>query len=99
MPPSVWINEIGLLLETGNSYVFLEGRDSANAGMYRPSGEMRSGSLSDILDAFSHEKLIIEIPNTKTQLQSIRLLGANVNLGSVVAKKFVAIGYSKKWAP
>ena len=87
--------------EAGNSHTILEGRDTANAGMYQPSGEMRFDLPSDILDAFSHEKLIIETPNKKTELQfiPILLLGANVNHGSLVAKKFVAIGCSKKEAP
>ena len=78
--------------------LFLRGRYTANAGMYQPSGEMRFGLPSDILDAFSHEKLITETQNKKTQLRSTRLSGENVNLGSLVAMKFVAIGCSKKWA-
>jgi len=83
MPPSVWINEIGLLLDAGCSYVILEGRDSATAGMYRPSGEMRTGLLADILSAFRSEQLIIEAPTAETQIGLIQLLGANVNLANI----------------
>lgn len=83
MPPSVWIDEIQALLNAGCKYVILEGRDSATAGLYRPSGELRTGLLSDILASFDHKQLIFEAPTSRTQIQFIRLLGANVNLGNI----------------
>lgn len=91
MPPSVWINEIGLLLDAGCSHVILEGRDSANAGMYRPSGEMRSGLLADILETFDSDRLIFEAPNAKTQIEFIQKLGSNVNLGNVMPRELLQL--------
>lgn len=91
MPPSVWIEEVGSFFDLGCSYVILEGRDSASAGLYRPSGELRSGLLSDILSTFGPEKIIIEAPTAQSQMLFIKMLGANVNLGNVAPRDILLL--------
>jgi phosphosulfolactate synthase len=83
MPPSLWIEELQSLLDAGARYVITEGRDSATAGIYRPSGEVREGLLEDILIALDHKRIIFEAPTPKTQMFFINLVGSDVNLGNV----------------
>jgi len=83
MPPSVWINELNTLLEAGCEYVITEGRNSGTAGVYRPSGEIRTGLVADIVSNVPSEKIIFEAPQPKAQMFFINQVGANVNLGNV----------------
>jgi phosphosulfolactate synthase len=83
MPPSIWIHEIKSLLDAGSTYVITEGRDSGTAGIFRPSGEIRTGLVTDIAMSVDPRRLIFEAPNAKSQMFFINLIGANVNLGNV----------------
>jgi phosphosulfolactate synthase len=85
MPPSEWIEELQSLLAVGASYVITEGRDSATAGIYRSSGEIREGLLTDILKSVDRKKIIFEAPDAKNQMYFIKLVGPEVNLGNVPA--------------
>ena len=83
MPPSKWIEEIEKLLEAGSEYVITEGRNSGTAGVYRPSGEIRTGLVEDIIHIINPKKLIFEAPSPKAQMYFINHVGSNVNLGNV----------------
>lgn len=83
MPPRQWIDEIQTLLDNGAEYIVTEGRNSGTAGIFRPSGELRSGLIDDIIHAVDSSKLILEAPTSKAQMFLINLIGANVNLGNV----------------
>ncbi len=83
MPPSEWIQEINWLIEAGATYVITEGRDSGTAGIYRPSGELRTGLVTDILKSCEGDKIIFEAPAPKLQMFFINSVGPNVNLGNV----------------
>ena len=85
MPPSEWIEELQSLLAAGASYVITEGRDSATAGIYRTSGEIREGLLTDILKSVNQSKIIFEAPTPKNQMYFINLIGPEVNLGNIPA--------------
>lgn len=83
MPPSKWIYEINALLDSGAAYVITEGRNSGTAGIFRPSGELRSGLIEDIISNCDVSKLIFEAPIPKAQMFFINKVGTNVNLGNV----------------
>ena len=83
MPPSQWIDELNTLLEAGAQYVITEGRNSGTAGVYRTSGELRTGLIADIIDQVPVEKIIFEAPTPKSQMFFINQAGSNVNLGNV----------------
>jgi len=91
MPPSEWIHELQSLLEAGASYVITEGRDSGTAGIYRTSGEIREGLLSDILHAIDPKRIIFEAPTPQSQMYFINLVGPNVNLGNVASKDILLV--------
>jgi len=83
MAPSEWCKEIEKLLNAGSQYVITEGRNSGTAGVYRPSGEIRSGLIADIIKEFNIENLIFEAPTPKSQMYFLNMMGVNVNLGNV----------------
>ncbi len=83
MAPSKWLEEITSLLEAGASYVITEGRNSGTAGIYRPSGEVRTGLVADIISHTPVDRIIFEAPNSSSQMFFINQVGANVNLGNV----------------
>ncbi len=83
MAPSVWIKEIQELMKAGSKYVITEGRDSGTSGIYRPSGELRDGLISDIINNTDVNRLIFETPTTKLQMHFINLVGPNVNVGNI----------------
>jgi phosphosulfolactate synthase len=91
MPPSQWVEEMQSLLAAGAAYVITEGRDSATAGIYRTSGEIREGLLSDIIKTIDNSKIIFEAPNPKNQMYFVNLLGPNVNLGNVAIKDLLLL--------
>jgi phosphosulfolactate synthase len=91
MPPSQWIDELQASLDAGARYVITEGRDSATAGLYRESGEIREGLLTDILHAIDPKRTIFEAPTHKTQMYFINLVGPNVNLGNVHARDLLVL--------
>lgn len=91
MPPSQWIEELQASLDAGARYVITEGRDSATAGLYRESGEIREGLLTDILHAVDPKRTIFEAPTHKTQMYFINLVGANVNLGNVQTRDLLVL--------
>lgn len=83
MPPSQWVHEIKDLLALECNYIILEGRESATAGLYRQTGELREGLVADIIAEVDQSRLIFEAPTASAQNHFIRQFGANVNLGNV----------------
>ena len=72
-------------LEAGSWKVIGEARESGNVGLFRSSGEVRSGLVEEILTEIPFEKIIWEAPQKAQQVWFIKLLGANVNLGNIAA--------------
>lgn len=83
MPPSVWLHEMKTLLEAGCKYVITEGRNSGTAGIYRSSGEIRTGLVQDLISNIDQNKIIFEAPTASSQMYFINQAGTNVNLGNV----------------
>jgi len=82
--PSRWVKMIQSDLDAGASWVILEGRESGTAGLYRASGEMRTGLVDEVLEAgFESDQLIFETPKKEQQTYLIGLLGPNVNLANI----------------
>jgi phosphosulfolactate synthase len=91
MAPSQWTSEINALINAGAKYVITEGRNSGTAGIYRQSGEMRTGLIEDIIKSCDVNKIIFEAPSSKAQMYFINRLGANVNLGNVDPKDLLLL--------
>lgn len=83
IPPYKWIKLMQAELDAGAWKVIGEARESGNVGLFRASGEVRSGLVQEILTKIPFEKIIWEAPQKSQQVWFIKLLGANVNLGNI----------------
>lgn len=83
--PLGWVKQISNEIEAGSDFIILEGRESGSAGIYRSSGEIRSGLISDIFNQHKKDfnKLIFEAPNKSSQTYLIKKFGPNVNLSNI----------------
>lgn len=83
IPPYKWIELMQAELEAGAWKVIGEAREGGNVGLFRSSGEVRSGLVQEILTKIPFEKIIWEAPQKEQQVWFIKLLGSNVNLGNI----------------
>ena len=83
IPPYKWIALMKAELEAGAWKVIGEARESGNVGLFRSTGEVRSGLVEEILTQIPFEKILWEAPQKEQQVWFIKLLGANVNLGNI----------------
>ncbi len=83
IPPYKWIELMQKELDAGAWKVIGEAREGGNVGLFRSSGEVRSGLVEEILTQIPSEKIIWEAPQKEQQVWFIKLLGTNVNLGNI----------------
>jgi phosphosulfolactate synthase len=78
-------------LDAGAWKVIGEAREGGNVGLFRSSGEVRSGLVQEILTKIPFEKIIWEAPQKAQQVWFIKLLGANVNLGNIAPNEIIPL--------
>ena len=83
LPPYKWIRLMRKELDAGAWKVIAEARESGTVGIYRGSGEVRSGLVQEILTQIPEERIIWEAPQKAQQVYFIKLIGSNVNLGNI----------------
>lgn len=83
IPPYKWIEMMKGDLEAGAWKVIAEARESGTVGIFRKSGEVRSGLVEEILTQIPQDSIIWEAPNKAQQVWFISLYGANVSLGNI----------------
>jgi len=83
MAPYRWVEFMQAELEAGSWKVTAESREAGTAGLFRPTGEVRSGLVDEILSRVNPHDIIFEAPHKKQQAWLIRHQGANVNLGNI----------------
>ncbi|NOT75980.1 MAG: phosphosulfolactate synthase [Cyclobacteriaceae bacterium] len=91
IPPYQWIDLMQKELEAGAWKVIGEAREGGNVGLFRSSGEVRSGLVQEILTKIPFEKIIWEAPQKAQQVWFIKLLGANVNLGNIAPEEVIPL--------
>lgn len=91
IPPYKWIKLMNAELEAGAWKVIGEAREGGNVGLFRSSGEVRSGLVEEILTEIPFENIIWEAPIKEQQVWFIKLLGANVNLGNIAPKEVISL--------
>ncbi len=91
IPPYKWIELMQRELEAGAWKVIGEAREGGNVGLFRSSGEVRSGLVQEILTKIPFEKIIWEAPQKAQQVWFIKLLGANVNLGNIAPEEIIPL--------
>jgi phosphosulfolactate synthase len=91
IPPYKWIELMQKELDAGAWKVIGEAREGGNVGLFRSSGEVRSGLVEEILTKIPSEKIMWEAPQRDQQVWFIKLLGANVNLGNIAPHEVVPL--------
>ena len=81
--PYLWVEWIQEELQAGAWKVITEGREGGTAGIYRPTGEMRTGLVDEIAHSIDVAQLIFEAPSKSSQAWFVKHFGPNVNLGNI----------------
>ena len=81
--PYQWVEWIKEELASGAWKVITEGREGGTAGIYRPTGEMRTGLVDEIVHEIEVGELIFEAPTKSSQAWFVKQFGPNVNLGNI----------------
>ena len=81
--PYQWVAWIREELEAGAWKVITEARETGTAGIFRGSGEVRSGLIDEIVHEIPLDNLLFEAPQKEQQAWFIRHLGPEVNLGNI----------------
>lgn len=90
-PPYKWIEFIQKEISAGSWKIIAEARESGNVGLYRGTGEVRSGLVEEILTKIDNNKIIWEAPLKHQQTWFIKLIGANVNLGNITPNEVIPV--------
>jgi phosphosulfolactate synthase len=81
--PYQWVLWIKEELQAGAWKVITEAREGGTAGIFRGSGEVRSGLIDEIVHEVPLGDLLFEAPQKEQQAWFIRRLGPDVNLGNI----------------
>jgi len=89
--PYRWVKQIKEELEAGAWKVITEGRESGTVGLYRGSGEIRTGLIEEIEIQIDTSRLMFEAPQKAQQVWLIKHFGPNVNLGNIPPGEVIAL--------
>jgi phosphosulfolactate synthase len=89
--PYQWVEWIREELDAGAWKVITEGREGGTAGIYRPTGEMRTGLVDEIVHSIDPADLLFEAPSKSSQAWFIRQLGPSVNLGNIAPDEVIPL--------
>lgn len=91
IPPYKWIQLMKEELDAGSEKVIAEARESGTVGIFRGTGEVRSGLVDEILTQIDAKKILWEAPKKQQQVYFIKLLGQNVNLGNIATNEVLPL--------
>lgn len=91
IPPYKWLKLMNEELKAGSHMLIAEAREGGNVGIYRGTGEVRSGLIEEILTEIPNEKIIWEAPQKAQQVWFVKTLGSNVNLGNVAPEEVIPL--------
>jgi phosphosulfolactate synthase len=89
--PYQWVEWIKEELAAGAWKVITEGREGGTAGIYRPTGEMRTGLVDEIVHDIDPDSLIFEAPTKASQAWFVKQFGPGVNLGNIPPDEVIAL--------
>jgi phosphosulfolactate synthase len=81
--PYEWVEWIKEELDAGAWKVITESREGGTAGIFRPSGEMRTGLVDEIAHSIDFHDLVWEAPTKESQAWFVKHFGPEVNLGNI----------------
>ena len=89
--PYQWVEWIKEELDAGAWKVVTEGREGGTAGLYRPTGEMRTGLVDEIVHEIPVSELIFEAPTKSSQAWFVKHFGPNVNVGNIPPEEVIPL--------
>src|SRR5512133_2584832 len=89
--PYLWVQWIKEELAAGAWKVITEGREGGTAGIYRPTGEMRTGLVDEIEHSIDFHDLVWEAPTKTSQAWFIKHFGPEVNLGNIPPEEVIPL--------
>jgi phosphosulfolactate synthase len=89
--PYQWVAWIKEELEAGSWKVITEGREGGTAGIFRTSGEMRTGLVEEITHEVPVDDLIFEAPAKSAQAWFVKHYGPEVNLGNIAPEEVIPL--------
>jgi phosphosulfolactate synthase len=81
--PYLWVEWIKEEKEAGAWKVITEAREGGTAGIFRPTGEMRTGLVDEIAHSIDFHDLVWEAPTKAAQAWFVKQFGPEVNLGNI----------------
>ncbi len=81
--PYEWVEWIKDEKAAGAWKVITEAREGGTAGIFRPSGEMRTGLVDEIAHSIDFHDLVWEAPTKASQAWFVKHFGPEVNLGNI----------------
>lgn len=91
IPPYLWVEQMKTEIEAGAWKVIGEAREGGNVGIYRGTGEVRSGLVQEILHLIPQDTIIWEAPKKEQQVWFIKLVGHEVNLGNIAPNEVIPL--------
>jgi phosphosulfolactate synthase len=91
IPPYQWIEQMETELQAGAWKVIGEARESGTVGIFRGTGEVRSGLVAEIIRKIPQADVIWEAPKKEQQVWFIQLYGSNVNLGNIAPNEIIPL--------
>jgi phosphosulfolactate synthase len=89
--PYRWVEEVQAELKAGAWKVIGEARESGTVGLFRATGEVRSGLVDELLLHIDAKDMIFEAPRKPQQVWFIRQLGSGVNLGNIAPEEVIPL--------
>jgi phosphosulfolactate synthase len=89
--PYLWVEWMKEELEAGAWKVVAEARETATAGIFRPTGELRTGLIDEIVHEIDLGDIVFEAPTKASQAWFVRRFGPDVNLGNIPPEEVVPL--------
>jgi phosphosulfolactate synthase len=89
--PYLWVEWIKEELNAGAVKVITEAREGGTAGIFRPTGEMRTGLIDEIAHEVAVSDLIFEAPTKAAQAWFVKTFGPEVNLGNIPPEEVIPL--------
>jgi len=89
--PYLWVQWIEEELAAGAWKVITESREGGTAGIFRPTGEMRTGLVDEIAHTIDFHDLVWEAPTKASQAWFIKHFGPEVNLGNIPPEEVIPL--------
>jgi phosphosulfolactate synthase len=89
--PYLWVQWIAEELDAGAWKVITEAREGGTAGIFRPTGEMRTGLVDEIAHSIDFHEVIFEAPAKSAQAWFVKHFGPEVNLGNIAPEEVIPL--------